>query len=201
MKHLFNKIKPVGKRVIVYVDTQEKDLHKIELEDGKSVDLYIANDYSWDSRITNFTQGVLLTDYKNLKAGDYVLVHHNSMSDECELDYPGIPHTSKIFAVDETFVYFGIDGDNIICIDGYMLAERIYEPMPESKSGLVFTSEPKQIPNKLKIIGKPESITDYDINDVAVVYKYSDYEMTHNVGGKIKKLIRLKYTDCLAKEI
>ena len=45
----------------------------------------------------------------------------------------------------------------------------------------------------LKILAKPESITDFEIGDIAIVYKKSDYEMTHNVGGKLQKIIRLKY--------
>ena len=73
MKHLYNKIKPVGKRVIVLSKPDDKRNHKLNLGNGKSVDLELAIDYSWDGRVTNITQGILLTDYKNLKAGTYVL--------------------------------------------------------------------------------------------------------------------------------
>jgi len=34
---------------------------------------------------------------------------------------------------------------------------------------------------------------------VALVHKYSDYELTHNLGGKRTSIIRLKYSDCLGK--
>lgn len=200
MKHLYNKIKPVGRRAIVLVDVDEKKSHKIDLGDGKSTELYLANEYSWDSRVTNHTQGVLLTDFKNLKAGMYVLVHHNSMGDECELAYPGIPEGHKIFAVESGFIYFGVDGDKVIPLDGYMLVERMYKPEPVSKFGIILTAEPEKIDNKLKIIAKPDSITDFEVGDIAITYKYSDYEMNHNIGGKQQSIVRLKYSDCLAKE-
>jgi hypothetical protein len=200
MKHLYNKIRPVGRRVIILVNVDEKKSHTLDLGKGKSTELYLANEYSWDSRITNFTQGELLTDYKNLKAGTYVLVHHSSMGDECELVYDNIPQGHKLFSVEDSFVYFGIKDEKIICVDGYMLAERLYEPEPVSKAGIILISEPVKIPNKLKILAKPDSITDYEVGDIAITYKFSDYEMTHNVNGKQEKIIRLKYSDCLAKE-
>jgi hypothetical protein len=51
----------------------------------------------------------------------------------------------------------------------------------------------------MKVLVKPESIDDFEVGDLAVVYKKSDYEMTHNIGGKMTKIIRLKYSDCLGK--
>lgn len=200
MKHLYNKIKPVGRRVIVLVDIDGKKSHNLDLGNGKSVSLEIATEYSWDGRVTGLTQGILLTDYKNLKAGMYVLAHHSSMGDECEMDYEGIPHGHKLFSIEENFIYFGADEEKLIPLDGYMLAERLYEPEPVSKFGIILVSEPVKIPNKLKILAKPDSITDFEVGDIAVTYKYSDYEMTHNLNGKQETIIRLKYSDCLAKE-
>lgn len=200
MKHLYNKIKPVGRRVIVLVDIDGKKSHNLDLGNGKSVSLEIATEYSWDGRVTGLTQGILLTDYKNLKAGMYVLAHHSSMGDECEMDYEGIPHGHKLFSIEENFIYFGADEEKLIPLDGYMLAERLYEPEPVSKFGIILVSEPVKIPNKLKILAKPDSITDFEVGDIAVTYKYSDYEMTHNINGKQETIIRLKYSDCLAKE-
>lgn len=200
MKHLYNKIKPVGRRVIVLVDIDGKKSHNLDLGNGKSVSLEIATEYSWDGRVTGLTQGILLTNYKNLKAGMYVLAHHSSMGDECELVHEGIPHGHKLFSIEENFIYFGADEEKLIPLDGYMLAERLYEPEPVSKFGIILISEPVKIPNKLKILAKPDSITDFEVGDIAITYKYSDYEMTHNINGKQETIIRLKYSDCLAKE-
>ena len=198
MQELYNTIKPVGRRVIVLVDPNEKRQHALDLGDGKSVSLELSIDYNWDGRVTGFTQGTLLTDYKNLKAGIKVLIHHNSAGEENELTVDGIPQGNKVYAIDEAFLYFGVNGDEIICVDGYMLAERLYEKEPVSPAGIILVSEPPKIHNKLRILGKPESITDFNVGDIAIVYKYSDYEMTHVVNGKSRKLIRLKYSDCLA---
>ena len=200
MKHLYNKIKPVGRRVIVLVDIDGKKSHNLDLGNGKTVSLEIATEYSWDGRVTGLTQGILLTNYKNLKAGMYVLAHHSSMGDECELVHEGIPHGHKLFSIEENFIYFGADEEKLIPLDGYMLAERLYEPEPVSKFGIILISEPVKIPNKLKILAKPDSITDFEVGDIAITYKYSDYEMTHNINGKQETIIRLKYSDCLAKE-
>ena len=195
--NLYNTIKPVGKRIIVAVNSKEKNSHEVELGDGSKVELYVDNTYSWDNRITNHTQGILLTNYKNLKAGINVLLHHNAVSDDNKLDIKPDLHTT-IHSVDEMFIYFGIEGDKLICIDGYMLAERIYEDDEVSPAGIIIVEKNKR-DSMLKILGKPESITDFNIGDIAIVYKNSDYEMTHNVGGKIQKIIRLKYSDCLGK--
>jgi len=196
MEHLYNTIKPVGKRVIVAVRSGDKDSHKIVKDDGTEVELFVDTSYSWDGKISNQTQGRLLTDYKNLKAGTYVLLHHNAVTDENKLDIEPDIHTS-VHSVEEMFVYFGVDGDDVLCIDGYMLAERIYDE--QVSTGGIILSEPQKRESLLKIMAKPESITDFEVGEIAVVYKYSDYEMTHNVGGKQRKLIRLKYSDCLGK--
>lgn len=193
MKELYNKIKPVGNRVIVLVDVQEKETHSFTKEDGTTGKLYMANEYSWDSRVTNFTQGVLLTDYKNLKAGVHVLAHHNSMGDECELSDSRIPSGHKLFSIESVFVYFGIDGEEIIPVDGYLLADRLYV----EQSSIIETEKVK-IPNKLRIKAVPDSVSGIKVGDVVITYIYSDYEMTHNVNGKVENIIRLKYDDCLA---
>jgi hypothetical protein len=51
----------------------------------------------------------------------------------------------------------------------------------------------------MKVLKKPDSITDFEVGDIAVVYKYSDYEITHNIGGKRTSVIRLKYSDCIGR--
>lgn len=194
---LYNTIKPVGKRIIVAVKSGSKNTHEIEKEDGTKIELFVDTSYSWDGRISNHTQGVLLTDYKNLKAGTNVLLHHNSINEDNKLDIEPDIHTS-IHAIDEMFIYFGVDGEELICIDGFMLAERIYDEDEISPGGIILVEKKKQ-ESMLRILGKPESIKDFEIGDIAVVYKKSDYEMTHNIGGKIKRIIRLKYSDCLGK--
>ena len=199
MKHLYNKIKPVGYRAIVLIDTQEKNSHRITGENGQEIDLYIDTSYSWDSRITKPTQGTLITDFKNLKAGTHVLLHHNAVYEDNLLDYDGLPNKYKIHAIEANLLYFGIDGEDIICVDGYMAAERIFDEDLVSPGGIILTEKKKQ-DSYLKIIAKPDSIDDFEVGDIAVVYKKSDYEMTHNVGGRIQNIIRLKYSDCVGKD-
>ena len=195
MKELYNQIKPGKNRAIILVDVDEKSTHEFKKEDGSVGKLYVANEYSWDSRVTNFTQGVLLSDFKNLKAGTYVLVHHKSMGDECEISDKRIGQGYKAFAVEQMFIYFGIVNKKLVPIDGYMLVERMYVPQSS-----ILETEMVKIPNKFKILAVPKSITDFKVGDIAITYVHSDYEMNHNVNGKNETAIRLKYDDCLAKE-
>jgi hypothetical protein len=195
MKHLYNTIKPVGNRAIVAVIDGEKNKHKITGEDGNEVEIFVDTSFSWDGKIAKHTQGILLTDFKNLKAGTHVLLYHNGVGDENRLDIYIDPSTS-IHAVEGYSVYFGYDGGELICVDGYMIAERIYEDLNE---GGMIIAEKKKKECFLKILAKPDSVTDFEVGDVALVHKYSDYELTHNLGGKRTSIIRLKYSDCLGK--
>lgn len=198
MKHLYNKIKPVGNRCIVAIDSNSKSRHIIKNEKGEDIELYIAYDYSWDGKESNITQAELLTDFKNLKAGTHVLIHHNAAGDENQLDINDIPPYVQIHAIDSEFVFFGIKDKEYICIDGFMLVERLYEDDVVSDGGIVLT-EKKKKDCMLKILAKPDSITDYEVGDIAVVYKYSDYEIIHTVMGKQERIIRLKIDDCIGK--
>ena len=79
-----------------------------------------------------------------------------------------------------------------------MIVERMFEDDDVTPGGIILT-EKKKNDVMMKIINKPDSITDYEVGDIAVVYKYSDYEIPHNIGGKSTKVIRLKYSDCIGK--
>ena len=197
MEHLYNTIRPVGKRAIVAVKSGEKNSHIIKGPNGEDIELYVDTSHSWDGKISQPTQATLLTDFKNLKAGTHVLIHHNTIQSENKLDIQPNPSTS-VHAIDEDTVYFGINGDEIICLDGYMIVERVFEEDGVSPGGIILT-EKKKNDTMMKIINKADSITDYEVGDIAVVYKYSDYEIPHNIGGKSTKVIRLKYSDCLGK--
>lgn len=197
MEHLYNKIRPVGNRVIVAVKKGSKNTHTIKGKDGEDIELYVDTSFSWDGKITNHTQGVLLTDFKNLKAGTDVLLYHNATNDTNELDIY-IDATTYIYSIESDNLYFGLDGENLICLDGFMLAERMYDEDELSDGGIILT-EKKKKDSVLKILAKPDSVDDYEVGDIAVVFKYSDYEMVHTIGGKQTRIIRLKYTDCIGK--
>ena len=197
MEHLYNTIRPVGKRAIVAIKSGSKESHKFKDKDGKDMELFVDVSYSWDGKVSNPTQGTLLTDYKNLKAGTHVLLHHNAVQDDNKLDIEPDIHTT-IHAIEDMFLYFGVIHGEIVPVDGFMLAERIYEEDEVSPGGIILT-EKKKRDTVLKILAKPDSVEDYKVGDVAIVYKYADYEMTHNIGGEMKRIIRLKYSDCLGK--
>lgn len=190
-------MKPVGRKVLIAIDTNEKNKHKITKEDGTEIELFVDTSYSWDSRLTAYTQAVLLTDYKNLKAGTDVLIHHNALNESNEMDLNYSP-SIKFHAIDDHFVYFGVKGDEIICIDGYMIVDRVYDEDTVSPGGILLVEKKKQ-DSLMKIVKKPDSITDFEVGDIAVTFKYSDYEVNCRINGKMQKIIRLKYSDCLGK--
>jgi len=191
---MFNTIKPIKGRVIVC--PKSKESHTIKNEKGEDVELFIDNSYNWDGRVSNSTHGLLMTDYRNLKAGTYVIYNHKAISDDNKLDikYDGSP----IHSIEEYFIYFGVDGEEIICLEGMMMVERIYDEDTVSPGGIILVEKKKQ-DSLMKVVAKAYDIEDFEVGDTAVVYKYSDYEIPHNIGGKQMKLIRLKYSDCLAK--
>lgn len=197
MQHLYNTIRPVGRRAIVAIRSGEKDSHKILDKDGKEIELFIDTSFSWDGKISNPTQGILMTDFKNIKAGTHVLFNHNAITEDNKLDIQPDIHTS-IHAIEDPTLYFGVIDGNIVCIEGFMVAERVFDEDEVSPAGIILTEKKKQ-DCLLKILAKADNITDFEVGEIAIVYKYSDYEMTHNVGGEMKKLIRLKYSDCLGK--
>jgi len=197
MQHLYNTIRPVGNRAIVAIKSGSKNSHIVTKDDGTEVELFVDTSYSWDGKISGHTQAVLLTDFKNLKAGTDVLIHHNAIDESNQLDIY-VDTTTFIHAIESAFIYFGINDDKLICIDGYMIVERVYDEDTVSPGGIILTEKKKQ-ESLMKIVAKPDSIEDFEVGDIAVVYKKSDYEMTHNVGGKMTKVIRLKYSDCLGK--
>ena len=198
MKHLYNKIKPVGNKSIIAININEKGKHTFKGESGEDLEIYLGDQYSWDGKVSNYTQATLLTDFKNLKAGTDVLIYHNGINPDFQLPINDIPPYIKVYAIESPFVYFGILNDQIVCLDGFMLAERIYEDDDVSEGGILLT-EKKKKESMLKILAKPDSITDFEVGDIAVTYKYSDYEVIHSVGGKRTSVIRLKHSDCLGK--
>ncbi|MFN7322691.1 MAG: hypothetical protein ACK5SP_00335, partial [bacterium] len=121
--------------------------------------------------------------------------HHNAMQETKQLDIWVNPLT-RSHAIEDSSIYFGFDGEKIICVDGYLLAERIYE---DDSTEHIIAPDKRKVDNVLRIVGKPDSVDDFEIGDLAVVYKYSDYEITHNLNGRRVSVIRLKYSDCLGK--
>jgi hypothetical protein len=197
MQHLYNTIRPVGRRAIIAVKNGSKNSHIVTKDDGTEIELFVDTSYSWDGKVSGQTQGTLLTDFKNLKAGTDVLIHHNSIDESNKLDIH-IDTTTFVHAIEEAFIYFGVIDGELACIDGYMLVERMYEEDLVSPGGIILTEKKKQ-DSFMRILSKPDSIDDFEVGDIAVVYKCSDYEINHNIGGKMTKVVRLKYSDCLGK--
>ena len=191
IEQLYNKIKPVGKKMIIAVDEEAKNVHRIK---GTDKILYISKEYSWDRKKSAPTMGICMTDCGDAVAGDIVLIHHNATTVATFLDIPQNTGNYKIHSVESDLVFFAIRDKRIICLNDYMIAERLYYPLEQTATGLVVSSEQKQIEQRLKIVATPEYIRDFGPDDVIVCYKFSDYEVNYN-DGEDKYLIRVRERD------
>lgn len=191
MVNIYNTIRPIGRKMIVAVDTEAKNVHRIK---GTDKVLYIQKEYSWDRKKSAPTMGICVTDCGDVVAGDIILIHHNATSDAT---YLGIDHDNyKLHSVETDLVFFALRDGKPVCLNDYILAERLYYPMEESSSGLVLSAEQKQIPRRLKVVSTPEYIREYGEGDIIVVYDFSDYEVNYN-DGEDKYIIRVRERDII----
>jgi len=156
------------------------------------IDLYIANDHSWDGRIAENTSGVLLNDFKEAPKGSVVIFNHRATTQDNEID-------DKIFLVDEPFIYFYLDGDKPVPFQGCFLISRI--PRKKYNSELVHIPDgwnETHYDNIFKIERGPRGISNFNEGQIVIAHRYSDYEIPYAVDGVHMSAIRLKEDDILA---
>jgi hypothetical protein len=184
MKLLHNK-------ALVLVDPEAKSKKKISTPMG-DIELYIASDYSWDSRVSSSTSGILLEDFKGAPKGSVVIFNHRATTQDNEID-------DKIYLIDNAFIYFYLDGNDPVPFAGYFLISRIKKRK--------YSSELVHIPdgwaednydNIFRIERTPRGHTDFHAGQEVIAYKYSDYEIPYAVNGVHASVIRLKEDDILA---
>ena len=184
MKLLHNK-------ALVLVDPEAKSKKMVSTPFGE-IELFIASDYSWDSRVTESTSGILLQEFKGAPKGSVVIFNHRATTQDNEID-------DKIFLIDENFIYFYLDGNDPIPFGGYLLISRIakkkynttYIDIPDGWNDDVYD-------NVFKIERTPEGNDNFSKGQNVVAYKFSDYEIPYAVNGMHDKAIRLKEDDIVA---
>ena len=178
-------------KALVLVDPEAKSKKKINTPMGE-IDLYIASDYSWDSRVSSSTSGILLQDYKEAPKGSIVIFNHRATTQDNEID-------DKVFLIDHAFIYFYLDNDTPVPFDGYFLISRIAKRK--------YTSELVHIPdgwnesnydNIFRIERTPRGNSSFNKGQQVIAYRYSDYEIPYAVNGVHASVIRLKEDDILA---
>lgn len=157
------------------------------------IDLYIANEYSWDGRVSNSTSGILLHDFREAPKGSVVIFNHRATTQDNELD-------DKVFLIDEPFLYFYLDERNEpVPFGGNFLISRIKKKKYETK--LLHIPDgwnEDYYDNVFKIEKAPKGNYDFNPGQQVIAYKYSDYEIPYAVNGVHSSVIRLKADDILA---
>ena len=184
-------MKLLHNRALVLVDPEAKSNKKVQTPMGE-IDLYIANDYSWDGRVANNTSGILLEDFKEAPKGSVVIFNHRATTQDNEID-------NKVFLIDEPFIYFYLDGNNPVPFGGYFLISRIKKQ--KYKSELVHIPDgwnEEDYDNIFRIERVPKGYNVFRSGQKVIAHKFSDYEIPYAVNGIHSSVIRLKEEDILA---
>lgn len=178
-------------KALVLVDPEAKAKKKIKTPFG-DIELHLATDFSWDSKVKESTNGILVSDFKGVPKGTEVIFNHRATTQDNELE-------DKIFLIDDVFIYFYMDNGEPIPFDNYYLIKRINKPRAESK----FLHIPDNVPtevydNIFEIVKTPKGSDRFNAGQRVIAYRYSDYAIPYAVDGVHGTAIRLKEEDILA---
>lgn len=178
-------------KALVLVDPEAKAKKKITTPFG-DIELHLATDFSWDSKVKESTNGILLEDFKGVPKGTEVIFNHRATTQDNEID-------DKIFLIDEVFIYFYFDNGHPVPFEKYYLIKRINKPRTQSK----FLHIPDNVPtetydNIFEIVKSPKGSDKFNAGQRVIAYKYSDYEIPYASDGVHGTVIRLKEDDILA---
>lgn len=184
-------MKLLHRRALVLVDPDAKSNKKISTPMGE-IELYIANEYSWDGRVANNTSGILLDDFKEAPKGSVVIFNHRATTQDNEID-------DKVFLIDEPFIYFYLDGSEPIPFEGSFLISRIAKQKYHTE--LVHIPDgwnDTHYDNLFRIERTPRGHDVFKKGQRVIAHKFSDYEIPYAVNGIHSSVIRLKEDDILA---
>ena len=178
-------------KALVLVDPEAKAKKKIKTPFG-DIELHLATDFSWDSKVKESTNGILVSDFKGVPKGTEVIFNHRATTQDNEIE-------DKIFLIDDVFIYFYMDNGEPIPFDNYYLIKRINKPRAESK----FLHIPDNVPtevydNIFEIVKTPKGSDRFNAGQRVIAYRYSDYAIPYAVDGVHGTAIRLKEEDILA---
>ena len=202
-------MRPIGKNIIVKIDTGQKNDYEIELSPGNKI--WINSDFGFNGRETNCVLATVLyaPDYTNLKEGDEVLCHHNAfkrtVANGYLYGYTGITKRENgriydIFRIEMTMVFCKVDNDgNAVPLEGMLIAEKVMkEQQLSSKLIEIPDSAKTSYPNIFKAIRVYDGCPDIKEGDGLICFINSGYEILYSYNYKLKSAIRIKYDDVLA---
>lgn len=178
-------------RALVLVDPEAKSRKKISTPMG-DIELHLAIDFSWDSKVKESTNGILLHEFKGVPKGTEVIFNHRATTQDNEID-------DKIFLIDDVFIYFYINGTTPVPFDNYYIISRINKPRTKSELLVIPDNVPTDTyDNIFRIEASPKGCDKFKKGQKVVAYKFSDYEIPYAIDGVHKNVIRLKEEDILS---
>lgn len=126
------------------------------------------------------------------RKGDKVFLHYMAKETEQAIDVEGEEQSG----VDANFVFFVIDGDNMVMAKNTYLGEQVYVDAPKTPSGIYTTPfDKKKEVLKIKLTHVPYDSEYFDVGEV--VFTVDDNQYTFEYKGK--EYIRLRSEEIVGK--
>lgn len=200
-----NEFQPNKGLLIVQVDPESKNTHKIE---GTDIQLYIEKDFGFNEREKNPVNAVVVNaGSSGLTEGERVVCWHNSFKENYLVGEKEIEGSSmygskrkiKFYAIRSEWVYFILKDDgSVVPVGNFAIVNRIYVK-PKSKSSIIILEDSeKKENNRAVIVSVSESGKfPYKKGDVVLIETMADYEVVYHDGLKEQRLIRVKDADII----
>ncbi len=136
-------------------------------------------------------------DYPHIQKGDYLVLNHNVINNPATILFQEDGFRTFVIDRDKSILgKLGKEGE-VIPLCENILAERIYE---QPLISLIITPEAykKTEENKVMIIAVSPEARDVNAGDIAITYKYSDYECSYTINGERRTAIIVWEKDIVA---
>lgn len=181
--HQTLKIKAPEGRVIVKIDTKQKE--RYALENGAT--LHISRGYNFNLREDKASSGYVI-DSEKIPSGSYVLTNYLATEPTYEIPYQSdflteeeMVHGWKIFSIPHDMVFcYQQNGEWIPC-EEFILTKRVFKPYTGNLVGV----EPEVVKNRMYVTkGKGEG-------KVVLSELNCDYEIVfHNTENREERVLR-----------
>lgn len=185
------KLKAPKNRVIVKVDLESKNYHRMLGEDGKEVNIRLERQYdNFNMRYVKPVNAIVV-DAKDVPENSEILIHHNATHDTYRIfNYqPPTKEASsdiKYYSIpeEECFLWRENSSSTWKPLNNFVTALRLFKPYEGALEGI----EPTEIKNKLYITsGELKGL-------VCGTLKGSDYQIIfQGEDGREKSIIRLRH--------
>ena len=204
-------MKALQGKIIVKAYLEQKESHEVKCDDGRVVQLYIGRKYAENNREANPTVCTVVNVGENVgsmengsvveeccskvEEGWTLIVNHNLIQNKAAWIENRDGYVLLTISADSS-VYARIhENGTLEPLFGNIIAKR-RECKDEGKI-VAFCGVTENYLFDVLAVSKDEE--DISVGDTILCYKYSDYEMVYNYGGRECRAIRIKKADVLGK--